>query len=167
MKLAVVTRLFFILSWIVFGWMHTAGAEELPYVQDFTAEAKEARAKEVPILILFMNSNCGYCKRVLQEFLLPMGRNAEYNNKVIMRQVELGSNVKLRDFNGKLTTQGEFTRTHNIQLVPTVALFDAEGHVLADPIVGLLTPDFYGGYLDNAIDEALAKVRSGQVVPRQ
>jgi len=32
---------------------------------------------------------------------------------------------------------------------------------LTEPLVGLSTPDFYGSYLDQAIEAALAKVRSG------
>jgi len=152
-------RIFVILTWIVSSWMHPANAEELPYVQDFTAEAVEAQAKQVPILVLFMSSHCIFCERVVQEFLLPMGRNAEYDTKVIMRQIEISSTTRLRDFNGKMTSQAAFSRAHNAKFAPTVKLFDAQGHELTEPIVGLLTPDYYGGYLDIAINEALAKVR--------
>jgi thioredoxin-related protein len=128
-------------------------------VEDFQAEAKVAQAKKVPILVLYMSPHCPYCERVLQEFLLPMGRNADYDKKVVMRQIDIGSNAKLRDFSGKLTTQSQFAGAHKVRLVPTVAFYDASGREVADPIVGLLTPDFYGGYLDSAIDDGLAKIR--------
>lgn len=137
-----------------------AGTEGLPYVKDFTAEGKAAQAKQLPILVLFMSPHCFYCERVLKEFLLPMTRNADYKTKVIMRQIDIGSNAKLRDFNGELTTQRQFASARKVQLVPTVKLFDGQGNELTEPIVGLLTVDYYGGYLDNAIDEALAKIKA-------
>jgi len=137
-----------------------ASAEGLPYVKDFTVEGKAARARQLPILVLFMSPQCHYCERVLQEFLLPMTRNADYKTKVIMRQIDIGSNAKLRDFNGVMTTQRQFAKARQIQLVPTVKLFDGQGNELTEPIVGLLTVDFYGGYLDNAIDDALARIKA-------
>lgn len=156
-------RIFFILTWIALSWMPVASmaaAEGLPYVQDFTVEGKKAQAQKLPILVLFMSPQCHFCERVLQEFLLPMTRNANYKTKVIMRQIDIGSNAKLRDFDGALTTQRQFASARRIQLVPTVKLFDGQGNEMTEPIVGLLTVDFYGGYLDNAIDEALAKIRA-------
>ena len=161
----IITRNLFILTWITLSWMplasvpaSAANAEGLPYVQDFTVEGKAAQAKHLPILVLFMSPHCVYCEKVLREFLLPMTRNADYKTKVIMRQIDIGSNAKLRDFNGVMTTQKQFASASRVQLIPTVKLFDSQGKELTEPIIGLLTVDFYGGYLDNAIDEALAKV---------
>ena len=159
MKL-IITRILFILTWITLSWMPVASAEGLPYVQDFTAEGKTAQAKQLPILVLFMSPHCVYCEKVLREFLVPMTRNADYKTKVIMRQIDIDSNARLRDFNGVMTAQRQFASASKIKLVPTVKLFDSQGHELTDPIVGLLTVDFYGGYLDNAIDEALAKIHA-------
>ena len=133
---------------------------ELPLAQDFTIEAQSARAKQLPIMVLFSSSDCHYCKRVLQEFLIPMTRNAEYDTKVIMRQIEIGSGATLRDFSGRVTTHSDFALLNKIHLVPTVKFFDADGRELAAPIVGLLTPDFYGGYLDQAIDLSLEQLRA-------
>jgi hypothetical protein len=97
---------------------------------------------------------------VLEEFLLPMQRNPEYRSKVIMVQVHVGSAAPLRDFAGKPTSHGRFARDYRVQLAPTVMLFDARGNSLVEPLVGLSTPDYYGGFLDQRIDDALAKVRA-------
>jgi thioredoxin-related protein len=149
-----------ILAWITTGWCLAQGDATIPTVQDFTLEARTAQTRQLPILVLFMSPDCSYCDRVLQEFLLPMQRNAEYRNKVIMRQLDVGSDDNLRDFSGVTTTQAGFAGRNKVLMVPTIKLFDAQGHELTRPLVGLLTPDFYGGYLDQAIDEALAKVRA-------
>jgi hypothetical protein len=44
-------------------------------------------------------------------------------------------------------------------MVPTIKVVDAQGKELAKPIVGLLTPDYYFGYIESAIDEGLEKIR--------
>ena len=139
--------------------MPTAQADGLPVARDFTVEAKDSKDKQAPILVLFMSSTCHYCKIVLRDFLLPMQRNPEYKNKVILRQIEISSKDKLIDFNGKITSHSEFSSRHKIWAVPTVVLFDSEGRVLTS-IVGLLTVDFYLTYLDNAINESLAKIKA-------
>jgi thioredoxin-related protein len=148
-----------ILAWMTPTWGYAGGSAEVPLVQDFSLEAKAAEAARLPILVMFSRPNCPYCTRVLKEFLEPMQRNAEYRGKVIMRQVKVGSHAKLRDFSGGVTTHGEFARESGVGMVPAIKLYDSWGNPLTEPLVGLSTPDYYGGFLDQRIDEALAKVR--------
>jgi thioredoxin-related protein len=148
---------------ILFGttanWAPAAQTESLPAVKDFKVEAKESQTKQAPIMVLFMSNTCTYCEKVLQDYLLPMQRDHEYDNKVILRQIEINSQDKLIDFNGKVTTQSAYSSTHKIWAVPTIMLFDSQGHELTQ-IVGLLTLDFYLAYLDNAINESQAKIKA-------
>ncbi|MCR4304547.1 MAG: thioredoxin family protein [Gallionella sp.] len=146
--------------------MPTAQAEGLPVVRDFTVEAKESVNKQAPILVLFMSDTCTYCETALHDFLLPMQRDPEYNSKVILRQIEIGSNDQLIDFNGKITTHSAFASKHDALMVPTVMLFDSGGRELTN-IVGLLTVDYYFAYLDNAINESLAKIKAASKHPLQ
>jgi len=148
-----------VLSGIMTGWISTTQAEDLPVVRDFTVEAKDASDKQKPILVLFMSDTCTYCEKVLQYYLLPMQHDHAYDNKVILRQIEIENNEKLVDFNGKTTSQSAFTKSYKIWAVPTVMLFDSQGHELTR-IVGLLTEDFYLAYLDDAINESQAKIKA-------
>jgi membrane-bound lytic murein transglycosylase len=43
--------------------------------------------------------------------------------------------------------------------VPTVIVLDTHGDDTGEAIVGMLTPDYYFGYLEAAIDEGGRKVR--------
>lgn len=150
-----------ILTWFAMSWAHAQGDVDVPLAHDLAAESQAAQAKQIPVLVLFMSPHCPYCEQILKEFLLPMQHNPEYRAKVVMRQVVIDSDAKLLDFAGRTTTHAQFAAQNRIRLVPTIKLFDASGRELTEPLVGLLTPDFYGSYLDQAIDEALAKVRSG------
>lgn len=138
-------------------------ADELVVVSDFSQEAKIAQSKNIPILVLFSASGCHYCERVRQEFLIPMQKNAAYRNKVIFREVEAGSDATLKDFLGRKTTHSDFANAYKVTLTPTIKIFDSHGHEAAPAIIGLLTPDFYGGYLDQAIELALTKIRGQKV----
>lgn len=150
-----------ILTWFAMTCAQAQGDADVPVAHDLAAESQAAQAKQMPVLVLFMSPQCPYCEQVLKEFLLPMQHNPEYRTKVVMRQVVIDSNARLLDFAGRTTTHAQFAAQNKIRLVPTIKLFDARGRELTEPLVGLLTPDFYGAYLDQAIDEALAKVRSG------
>lgn len=136
-----------------------AHTEDLATVQDFRIEAKESQQKKAPILVLFMSPYCPYCETVLQDFLLPMQRNPEYQNKVILRQLDIYNKDKLIDFKGKITTPLGFANQAKVWAVPTVILFDSEGRELKN-ITGLLTVDFYRAYLDEAIDAAEALIKA-------
>jgi thioredoxin-related protein len=140
-------------------WMPSAQADGLPEITDFTVEAKESISKQVPILVLFKSEYCPYCVQVLDEFLMPMQRRPQYGSKVLFRQIDIGSSQKLINFNGKPISQSAFAKANEVWAVPTVVLFDSEGHVLTK-IIGLLTVDFYLAYLDNAIDESQAKIKA-------
>jgi len=146
-------------TFIAASWLQPAQAGNLPVVQDFTVDAKESTRKKAPILVLFMSKTCVYCEIVLQDFLLPMQRDRDYDKKVILRQIETSSTDKLIDFNGATTSQSAFANKHQAWGVPTVMLFDSKGRVLTS-IVGLLTVDYYLAYLDNAINESQEKIKA-------
>ncbi len=145
-----------VLLWMAPIWGYAKG---VPLAQDLSLKAKAAEAQHLPIMVMFSRPNCIYCTRLLKDFLEPMQRNAKYRDKVVMLQVKSGSSIKLRDFSGGMTTHDDFARKNDVGMVPAVHFYDSRGNPLTEPLVGLPTPDYYGGFLDQRIDEALAKVR--------
>ena len=148
-----------ILACLAITSAHAVERGKLPFATDLSLDAKLAREKQIPILILFSMQGCGYCKRVREEILIPTTLNADYDDKVILLEVDSSNYAKLIDFEGKVTTQAAFVAKNRVGLSPTVKFFDPQGHEVADPIVGLVTVDYYGGYLDQAIDTSIAKIR--------
>ena len=53
-----------------------------------------------------------------------------------------------------MTTHRALAARYAVSLSPTVLLVDASGKVIAGPLVGLMTVDFYGAYLENALEQA-------------
>ena len=131
----------------------------VPVAQDLRKDAALAKDKNGVVLVMFSGQHCSYCETVLNEFLIPMSRNANYQAKVVMRKVELSSYREMKNFQGGKTPHRRFAGDSGVRLVPTVMVFDTQGKLLAKPVVGLGTIDYYGQHLDQAIDQGVAKVR--------
>lgn len=131
----------------------------LVHATDFKADAKTASQRKVPVLVLFSSPSCAYCDRVKSDYLIPMHKDPAYRKRVIIREVTVGADAPLVDFDGSATTEGAFALAHQVHMVPTVKVFDTRGNEASEPIVGLLIADFYFGYLEAAIDAGLRKVR--------
>lgn len=133
---------------------------QMTAARNFAADARLAAARKIPLLVLFSEAGCAWCERARQEFLLPMQRNPEYRAKVMMREVGADDSATLVDFAGNATTQAHFARAHRISMTPTVLLFGPRGEALGEPLVGFGSADYYGYFLDQRIDAALAQLRA-------
>ena len=148
-----------ILSWALILPGAASAAGTLIQATNFKLDAGTATKRRVPILTLFSSPNCHYCERVKDEYLVAMHKDPAYRNRVLIREVTVGSTTPLTDFDGTATTEGAFAAAHKIFVVPTVKVLDTQGKDTGDAIVGLLIPDFYFGYLEAAIDRGVRQVR--------
>lgn len=137
-----------------------AAPKVIAYASDLQKDGLIAAQKHIPILIIFTSPDCHYCEQVMNNFLIPMQRNPEYTRKVIMRRVEINNNSKLVGFDGVSTTQRAYAAMQKIRLTPTVVVYMPNGLPAAEPLVGLGPEEYYGSYLDNAIDAGLEKSRA-------
>jgi thioredoxin-related protein len=132
---------------------HSVATDALALIRatDLQADAKEAQAKKIP-LVLFSNlTGCHYCRGALREVLLPMQKDAGWARTAIYRQIDADKKTPMKDFEGKATTHEAFVQKMKMQLTPTVSVVDASGNALAEPIVGVATWDYYGYNIEEAI----------------
>ena len=133
-------------------------------IEDLRQEARLAEAGNLILVIEFSSEYCGYCRKLEALFLLPMQRNAEYREKVLIRYVSLDAFETLVDFDGQSMSTGEFASRYDVSLTPTLIFVDSSGNEMSDKLVGIWSEDFYGGFIDDRIDEArqrLAPVTAG------
>lgn len=149
--------LFALCIWMLSG-LAVANPNVISFAQNLHADAQLARQKGVPVLIIFTSVDCGYCERVIKDYLIPMQHNADYAKKVLIRRVEISSDKPLTGFDGKQITGQQYAALMKIKLTPTIIVFTPDGVPAGDPLVGLGPEDYYGGYLDAAIDAGLAKM---------
>jgi thioredoxin-related protein len=131
----------------------------IPRATDLSQDAVIADKKRIPILVLFSAEYCEYCKIVETEFLKPMIYSGDYKDKVIIRMLRIDEPETLRNFQGKEVTVDEFAQQENAFLTPTLKLYDSSGTETVPNMVGINTVDFYGGYLDDAIEKSIQIIR--------
>ncbi len=149
-----------ILACTLAGACAQAQSPPLKYADDFAALGKIAAAGHLPIMLVFTRPGCPYCARAKKDHLEPMSANPAYDAKVVVREIEATNDlIPLRDFDGGLTTHGDFARKYAVTIVPTVIVVDGAGKPLAEAIVGLNVPDFYNLYLEQALDAARLQMR--------
>ncbi|MEK6592085.1 MAG: thioredoxin family protein [Pseudomonadota bacterium] len=135
---------------------------ELRFADDLSALAGEARAQRAPLMIVFTQASCIHCEIAKRDYLGPMNRSEELRGKVIIREIDVDSRARLRDFSGQTVSRKEFSLRYRVRSVPTVVVMDDRGNPLASPVVGLLADDFYRLYLQQAIDEGQTKMQAAR-----
>lgn len=162
------------LLWIVDGTAESTPASasrsnhetaSLPHVvlkegSDLTLEATESNKKQIPILLFFSMEHCPFCMEVQEDYLKPILRNSEYDNKVIIRKMRIDSAGVVRDFKGNERDPGDFSDDYNVSMVPTLVLVDAQGNKIAPPIIGIANAHYYSAELDDAIEASTQKMRA-------
>jgi thioredoxin-related protein len=131
---------------------------QLPLATDLQADGRASRRRRVPIVILFSLPGCPYCEIVRRSHLLPMLRDPKESARAIIRQVDIDSDQAVVGFGGAPTTHEAIARAHGVRSVPVVAFWDGEGRPLADPLKGMLLPDFYSAYLESALESARTRL---------
>lgn len=160
-QLKTTTYLPLILILTLFNSVFAANGDNNRVVEenDFSQLAATLEEKRLPLVLMFSSEYCAYCVRVENDFLIPMQISGDYTRRAVIRKVKIDYGNTIRDFDGNEVDADEFAARYAISVTPTVLFLDAHGRQLAPRRVGLMTPDFYGGYLDESIDTALDMLR--------
>lgn len=127
---------------------------------NLVADGRESSKKQIPILMFFSMKHCPYCREVEEDYLKPMLRNSDYDNKVIIRKVRIDSNGDVIDFFGKEQDVEDFSDSYNVSMVPSLMLVDSQGNELVEPIIGIKNSHYYSADLDAAIKSSTQKIRA-------
>ena len=160
------------LTIIITGWLSVLPAqaqspdEMLHVPQNLQREAAQAHSERKAFLLMFSLPGCSYCKVVRRNYLMPLLRDAAPADRPVIREVQITSRESLTGFDGKPTTQSALANRYGVQVAPTVIVVNAEGELLADPIVGGDNNGFYSAYLDRALEAAAKQFIAQRVRPR-
>ena len=147
---------------LAFAVAPAAAQEALAYADDLAALGREAAARRVPLMLVFTEASCPWCARAKRDYLVPLQARGPLADNVIVREIDVASDRPLRGFDGEGTTHRDFGRANQVRRVPTVVVMDPNGEPLAQPIVGLLSEDFYRLTLEQAIEEGLFRLRAAR-----
>lgn len=135
-----------------------AESDDIPKALDLQKDGLTAHEKGIPILLEFTMHGCPFCLEIEEEVLVPMIGSGKYDHKVLVRNVKIDDEKEIIDFNGESISYEDLASRYNIHVVPTLVLVHGNGKAMGLDMVGVTTIDFYGAYLDQAIEKALTKV---------
>ena len=137
-----------------------ACAEGIEPVVDLRSEGRAAQRDCKPLLLEFASTYCEYCRLLEREVLNPTLLNRDYDSRVLMRKLLIDRGTRLGDFSGKDSISArQLAQRYKVSVTPTLLFVDGSGQELTERMVGVTTLDFYGGYLDLALDRARANLR--------
>ena len=151
-------RVGLILAWLPAALAAPAGG--IAPARDLAADGRAMRAQGTVMLVLFSQADCPWCERARREVLLPLQREPASARRLLLREVALDADTPLTGFDGRRSSQRLFAETAGARFAPTLMVFGPDGRRLTEPIVGFLTADFYAEYVNRAVDEGLARLRS-------
>ncbi len=148
---------------LILSWLPLAPWAAPPHIapaQDLAADARDMRARGIVMLVLFSQAGCQWCERARTEILIPLQSNPASRQRVVLREIALDGDAPLSDFAGRRTSHRRFAAGEGARVTPTLIVYGADGARLAEPIVGFRLADFYAEYVNRAIEEGLARIRT-------
>lgn len=124
----------------------------VPLAEDLRVAGRQAEDDCKPLLLEFSALACDYCRLLEREILNPTLLNRDYDRRVLMRKLLIDGNDAVTDFSGKTISGQALATRYKVFVTPTLLFVDASGEELAERMVGVTTLDFYGGYLDLALE---------------
>ena len=146
------------LLWLLAGSLQAE--VRVPVAHDLQQEGRQAQSRQLPIMLTFSADDCSYCELLEEDFLQPMLLSGEYGDRAIIRKLILDDGSSVSDFSGRDIEATRLSDQYRVFVTPTILFIDGEGRELAERIVGINTPELFGGYLDACIDTALASIRN-------
>jgi len=147
--------------------------DALPRPASWAALLRESGRTGRPVVAMFSIHGCPHCLRVRRDHLRHLARE-QTTRGVFVVELELNDR---RPFSDAATDEGRPTNRESavwpataavspaalaaalgIRLAPTVAFIGPHGE-LAERLIGYQSADFYGAYLDDRIEAAIAELR--------
>ena len=131
-------------------WAH-AKDSALPVPTSLPETAQAAKAQGQPLVLLISLPGCVYCELVRRSYLIPLLANTG------LQAWQLDSTNRiapLMGFDGKPTTAAQQAKVWKATFTPTVLFLGSQGQELAERLVGIAVPDFYGAYLEQRLATA-------------
>ncbi|MFK5894067.1 MAG: thioredoxin fold domain-containing protein [Pseudomonadota bacterium] len=159
-KFYLLTSLF---SCLLLTQITIASTIQIKQIENIKIASQLAKEKKLPLLILFSMTHCPFCVLIKENFLIPMMISGDYNDKVIIREINIEENLEIIGLSGKQQASYRFANNMGVSLYPTMIFVDYQGCKLVDSIEGINTPSLFGGRIDDAIDTANQKIQQGLI----
>lgn len=139
---------------LLVGLLLLANVVKADHYTPMTFEDASKLQQDKVLVLITEISNCPFCAKIKELFLGPLSLAPEFGPYISIASINLESSEKLVGFDGKVVTQDKWAQQMGVDFSPTVLVLNPKtGKRLADDLVGLATPDFYGFYLEQNINK--------------
>ncbi len=132
----------------------------LPPVRNLQQSVELAASRHQPLIVMFSLPDCPYCEKLRRTQYQFLARDG-----YLVQQVEISDRRPVTGFDGRPTSGAELARKYGIKLAPTVLFFGPGGREIGERIVGAMTEDFYGAFIQRAIKESSAALAGPHAGP--
>jgi thioredoxin-related protein len=126
---------------------------QLELADDFSRIEGMSKESKQMVIVMVTQPDCSFCEYVKSAHIEPMLRKGTLENIAIVRELDL-SGIAFTDFSGDSINPGQFARRYNAEFSPSLLFLSANGDQLHEPIIGVGSRDYYGYYLDKAIEKS-------------
>jgi len=139
------------------GIVRVAGATAitLPIAKSLRDELALALKDGHPLVVLVSLDGCPFCKVVRENYLSPL--HQQQGLPVV--QVDMQSSAAVQDFKGEMLTHDALVHKWSITSAPTLLFFGRNGSEVAARLEGVSSPDYYGAFLDQRLEQAQAAIQ--------
>jgi thioredoxin-related protein len=132
------------------AWVH-AKDTALPVPTSLPQAALAAKATGQPLVLLISLPSCVYCELVRRSYLMPL--LPEHGVQAFQLDVT-NKSTPLIGFDSKPTTAASQAKAWKATFTPTVLFIGSQGEELAERLVGIAVPDFFGAFLEQRLAAA-------------
>ena len=142
---------------LLFACLSAPATEEpsLKAERDFQDLSQLMQQSHQPVLVAFVAEYCGYCRQLEKDQLKPLVKKGDYTTRIFIRTVDIADTETLLNFKGEQVSPSDFANQYHADITPTLVFLDHTGQEIAERLVGYNSPDFYGAYLESAIEQAI------------
>lgn len=135
--------------------MPTLPNAPLPQPRSLAVDLSAALELRKPLVVMVSLDGCPYCRQVREQYLVPM----RHDQALAVVQVDMRSSRPVSDFSGVPRTHDQLVKAWGVRAAPTLLFFGPGGQEIAPRLAGF-SEDFYGGYLDDRLQQAQAALKA-------
>lgn len=139
---------------------------KLQEMDDFHWIAQQARADNIPIMIMFTAAHCEFCHILTDSVLDPMILGGLYDGYAMyMRKVSTDRHRYIKFNENETIGKRQFARMYNADITPSVIFVNANGIPVAEPLIGVMDSQLYAGLIHQRLNQAYERMGNPMRLP--
>lgn len=129
-------------------------------VTDLSTDGHALLEGDRVLLLILTRSSCPYCEALIKNVMLPLVKSRVWDQRVVLRELEIDSSPTILDFFGKSTNARAFAERYGHPFTPSILFLDRCGREVGLRHTGYDGSDFFEFYLEKSVKQAREWLRT-------